>query len=206
MKNVTNVGLFPDSDKLNEQKFHEMIVKFVGKHLYQLPNIVDDGYKWTMEELSKRPPHAVRRNSRPIRVNEWIAQRCAEIYPDNLKEIKNGRFILYFPNFAQFHIIKTNRGNLPPRRTNQAKKETAQTNLPFKDCPMIYIGHDHQFGHTSVNIMLYNSGKCVWSCSLHDILCENNPSENITINQVQSDSKKVFAKPKIAAKKKQEVV
>ena len=204
MKNFTKVSLFSDSTNSEEQKIYESMTRFVSKELYLLPQMIGDAYSETNDELGILPPHARRRNSRPVRVNEKIAQKCAEIYPEYFREVSSGKFMLYVPGFAQFHIVKTNRGKLPPRRTRQAQNEVYQQNLPFKGCPILHIGHDHQYGHTSVTLMLYDAGQCVWSCSFSDILYIQNSTaeQTISLTQTYNDSKEVFAKPKAHARKK----
>lgn len=204
MKNITNVSLFSDSTSSEEQKSYETMTLFAGKVLHQLPQMIRESYAETNDELERLPPHARRRNSRPVRVNEKISQKCANIYPEYFSEVANGKFLLHVPGFAQFHIVKTNKGKLPPRRTQQARNEVCQQNLPFKDCPILHIGHDYQYGHVSVTLMLYNRGHCIWSCSFSDILSNQNnePSQNISLPQVCNAAKEVFAKPKAHIQKK----
>lgn len=204
MKNFTKLNLFSDSTNSEDQKIDESMTRFAGSELYLLPQMIGDSYSETNRELDMLPPHARRRNSRPVRVNEKISQKCAEIFPQYFREVASGKFILYVPGFAQFHIVKINRGKLPPRRTRQAQNEVYQQNLPFGDCPLLHIGHDHQYGHTSVILMLYNAGRCVWSCSFNDILYKQDSTKEqaVALAQVHHDSKEVFAKPKANAQKK----
>lgn len=204
MKNFTKLSLFSDSTNSERQKVYESMTQFVSRELYLLPQIIGDAYSETNDELGMLSPHARRRNSRPVRVNEKIAQKCAEIYPQYFREVSSGKFMLYIPEFAQFHIVKTNRGKLPPRRTRQAQNEVYQQNLPFKDCPILHIGHDHQYGHTCVTLMLYDAGQCVWNCSFSDILYQQNSTieQPISLPQAYNNSKEVFAKPKANAQKK----
>lgn len=203
---MTKLVLFSDSSKFNSKENYEIFVGFAKRHFGEIYSIIDCCYQDAEQDLSRLAPHARRSNSRPVRVNENIAQMLAQEFPSNFREISHKRFMLYFPEFAQFRIVKTNNGKLTPRNTKQAQGEIYQQDLPFSDCPILHIGHDHKYGHTSVTLMLFNSGVCVWSYSLNDIKSESQASNNITINQISQDTKTVFAKPKQGLKKKQEAL
>ena len=201
MKNFTNVSLFPENYKLMDDELRDSLLKLVKEKLSTIPQLIEDAYTTAVHELSNKPIASVRGNSRAMRVNEEIAGFCSETFPENFME-RGRKFMLYFPGICQIHIIKLNKGIISPRKTKTAKNEVRQQKLPFDGCPIIHIGHDYSYGHTSSRLMYHNGGKCVWSCLFSDILESKHDKPLVTINQSINNRKEVFAKPKIDKIKK----
>lgn len=197
------VTLFPEEAKSGEDFFIENVMSFAAKRLVELPSIIAKAYDSANGELRGRRPAGVRRNSRPIRVNEKIAELCSLVYSDSFREVSYGKFMLYFSGICQIHIVKTHRRKLPPRTTRTAINQTMQASLPFPDCPIIHIGHEIQNGRVGVTLMYYRDGICRWSIPLSEILPQNN---TIHSNKpvVKPDEEEVFAKPKHRQKKELE--
>ncbi len=199
----TNVTLFPEETKSGDDFFIASIAAFAVERLAELPAIIAEAYDSANVELFGRRPAGVRRNSRPIRVNEKIAELCSVEYGGNYREVSYGKFMLYFPEICQIHIVKTNKRRLPPRTTKTAIDQTKQASLPFPDCPIIHVGHEFQHGRVGVNIMYYRNGICYWNIPFSEILAQNN-TRYINNPIVEADENEVFATPKREQKRKLE--
>lgn len=204
MKFATNVTLFPEETKTGDDFFKARMIAFVADRLAEVPSIITEGYNSTDAELLGRRPAGVRRNSRPVRVNEKIAERCSDYFGGNYREVSHGKFMLYFPDVCQIHIVKTNKGKLPPRTTKTAIDQTMQASLPFPGCPILHIGREVQYGRVGVNIMYYRNGICSWNIPFSAILASND-TQQISKPSVTPDESEVFATPKRRQKRKLEI-
>ena len=203
MFSSTNVTLFPEETKSGDDFFITSMAAFAAERLGKLPAIIAEAYDRANGELSGRRPAGVRRNSRPIRVNEKIAELCSVEFGNNYREVSYGKFMLYFPDVCQIHILKTNKRKLPPRTTRTAMEQTMQSSLPFPDCPILHVGHEMQNGRVSVTLMYYRNGICHWSIPLSEILAQNN-TRTINNTATEANENEVFATPKRKQKKELE--
>jgi len=203
MNSIANVTLFPEETKSGDDFFIVSMAAFAADRLAGLPAIIDEAYDSANGELRGRRPAGVRRNSRPVRVNEKIAELCSVEYGCNYREVSYGKFMLYFPDVCQIHILKTNKRKLPPRTTRIAIDQTMQASLPFPDCPILHLGHEMQNGRVGITLMYYRDGICRWSVPLSEILAHNN-IRDINNTAAVPDENEVFATPKRRQRKELE--
>jgi hypothetical protein len=203
MIRTANVTLFSDESKSEDDYFIASMAVFAKEQLGELSAIIAKAYDSANGELHGRRPAGVRRNSRPVRVNEKIAELCSVEYGNYYREVPYGKFMLYFPDVCQIHILKTNKRQLPPRTTRTAIDQTMQTNLPFPDCPILHVGHEMQNGRVGVTLMYYRNGICRWSIPLSELLAQN---VTLPINKAttKAEEEEVFATPKRKQKKELE--